>query len=295
MRLPAPSRYHFGVAGAQTHRARALGEFAGIGPWSGRVFSAHAGALNLLREDGLLVSVVAEEGSMTAMSILAASVFEPSRPAGSDLQVLTGRPAELRGARLLVSGLAPIELPRGRTWRGRLRRGVGEGVSAENVLLAERALARGGKPGGLLGALFGGDPLNPYEGQALRALSAGRPESLVGLGPGMTPAGDDFLAGALLAGSAGLVHEPSGSGIDARAIEAALSGTTPAGRTLLWLALRGSFPSYLCSFVESLAEAAREKEVGEAVRSACCRGETSGTDSLVGFFLAVRGRLGSIA
>jgi hypothetical protein len=280
---------------ARTHRALALGEYAGIGPWSGRVVSAHAGALNVVRDDGLLVSVVAAEGSMTAMSILAASVFEPPRLTGGDLPILTGRPAELQRARLLISGLAPIELPRGKTWHGRVRSDVAKAVWAEKALLAERALARGGRSGGLLGVLFGGASRSPYEEQALRALAAGRPESLVGLGPGMTPAGDDFLAGALLAGSAGFVHGLSGTGIDARAIEAALSRTTPAGRTLLWLALRGSFPSYLCSFIERLAEATAEQGIEKAVCAACFHGETSGTDSLTGFFLTIRGQLGSIA
>ncbi len=283
-----------------THLARAVGEYAGRGPWSGRATSAHAGALNLLREDGLLVSVVAAEASMTAMSVLAPSVFEPKSLAGLDLAGLSGlvgSPAELRGKRLLIQGLSPIRLTSGRIWRGRVHGNMGKPVTAEKALTAERALARSGRPGGLLGVLSSGAPRSPFVERALSALAAGRLEMLVGLGPGMTPAGDDFLAGALLAGRAGLNRGLSGlagrasfdRGIDAKAIEAALPGTTPAGRTLLWLALRGSFPSYLCAFMEGLAAAGTEPEIEKAVRTACLHGETSGTDALTGFILAAGG------
>ncbi len=267
-----------------THQARAVGEYAGKGPWSGRVASTHAGARNLLREDGLLVSVVAAEAFMTAMSVLAPSVFEPKSLSG-----LVGSPAELQGKRLLITGLAPIRLTGGKIWRGRVRCNTGKSVPAEKALRAERALARSGKPGGLLGVLSSGAPRGPFVERALSALAADRPELLVGLGPGMTPAGDDLLAGALLAGRVGLNRGLSGPRIDAQAIEAALPGTTPAGRTLLWLALRGSFPSYLCSFMEELATAVTDTEIDKAVRAACLHGETSGTDALTGFFLAAGG------
>jgi hypothetical protein len=264
--------------------ARAVGEYAEKGSWSGRVVTAHDGALNLLREDGLLVSVVAEESFMTAMSVFAPTVFD-----ARNLADVVGRPAELQGSRLLLSGLSPIELRRAKTWRGHVQGNAGKAVPAEKVLLAEHALARLGKPGGLLGVLSSRAPSGPFAAQALRALGAGRPELLVGLGPGMTPAGDDFLAGVLLAGRADFTFGVSGPRIDAKAIEAALPGTAPAGRTLLWLALRGSFPSYLCSFMEGLAGAETEKELEKAVRAACSHGETSGTDALAGFFLAAAG------
>jgi hypothetical protein len=264
--------------------ARAVGEYAEKGPWSGRVVSAHHGALNLLREDGLLFSVVAEEAFMTAMSVLAPTLFGPNSLAG--LEDLVGRPAELRGSRLLICGHTPIELAEAKTWLGLVQGNAGKAIPAEKTLLAERALVRLGKPGGLLGVLSSGAPSGPFAAQALRALDADRPELLVGLGPGMTPAGDDFLAGALLAGRSGLNLGVSGPRIDAKAIEAALPGTASAGRTLLWLALRGSFPSYLCSFMKGLMGAGTKKEIENTVRAACSHGETSGTDALAGFFLA---------
>ena len=60
------------------------------------------------------------------------------------------------------------------------------------------ALVAHGKTGGLLGVLDG-TPGNPFVDTARSALSSGRHDALVGLGPGLTPAGDDFLTGALLA------------------------------------------------------------------------------------------------
>jgi hypothetical protein len=276
----------------RTYRALVRGAFLGIGPWSGRVVSVHPGALNIVREDGLLVSLVAAAGSMTAMSILAASVFEHTQLAGQSLQALVGRPAVCRHASLLISGLAPITLPLGEAWSGAVRPESVRLVSGEKALLAAKALSLNGKPGGLLGVLSTGHFQNAYVKQAMRALAMGRPAALVGLGPGMTPAGDDFLAGVLLAGSAGLSRESVAPDIDISRIEASLPGTTPAGRTLLWLALRGSFPSYLCVFVERLAGATAENEIAEAVDSACSHGETSGTDSLAGFCWMMRERPG---
>jgi hypothetical protein len=145
-------------------------------------------------------------------------------------------------------------------------------------LLVEQTLAQKGNTAGLLGVLFPAAVQSICARQAIRVLAAGRLAELVGLGPGMTPAGDDFLAGALLAG------------INTAEIDAALPGTTPAGRTLLWTALRGSFPFYLCSFMERLAGAVSEEEIVEAVNAACSQGETSGTDALVGFCWMMRKR-----
>jgi hypothetical protein len=279
----AMARIDTSGASAPEPCARACGDFLGTSPWSGTVVSAHGGAINILRADGLLVSVVAEERSMTALSILAGAAGP--LPDGEDARALAGRPAEFRCGRLLISGRAPIGLWQGRTWTGSVGC-MGERITAAKALLLEGAMAGHGKPGGLLGLLVAEAAKDRYVHLARNALAEGTLEALVGLGPGMTPAGDDFLAGVLLAGT---VSARAGApGVDAARIERALPETTPAGRTLLWLALRGSVPAYLCAFIAGLAAAESAEAVGEAARAACSHGATSGTDALAGFCVAMR-------
>ena len=56
---------------------------------------------------------------------------------------------------------------------------------------------------------------------------------------------------------------------------------------MVWMALRGSFPAHLRTFVETLARAESIRDVEDSVRAACAHGETSGTDSLTGFCWAL--------
>ena len=181
---------------------------------------------------------------------------------------------------------------------------------------------------------------NPFAGRARAVVGAGsRGESgagtdgahrtaaepglgaLVGLGIGFTPSGDDFLAGALLAERL-LDREAIIPEADRRAIAANLGKTTPGGRTLLWLALQGSFPAYLMEFAEAVAaaaavtpggiagsasegiaparapDAAARGDFNPVVREACAtafrHGETSGMDAISGFTWALGRMLASL-
>ncbi len=120
---------------------------------------------------------------------------------------------------------------------------------------------------------------------ALRGLSP-----LVGLGIGLTPSGDDFLAGALLGERIALL---AGSGrppllIDREEIAGALAGTSAAGATLLRLALHDSFPAYLLDLAREVVAARGPAEVLAAVRRAATHGETSGSDACTGLWWYLR-------
>ena len=82
----------------------------------------------------------------------------------------------------------------------------------------------------------------------VRRIDALRPDELVGLGPGLTPAGDDVLAGALVAGSATGDPRLDGWRVDT---EAALARrrTTAVSRALLHHALGGWATPELADFV----------------------------------------------
>jgi hypothetical protein len=242
-------------------RALARGDLVGTGPWTGRVLSAHPRALNILRADGLVVSVVADSSSMSAMGVLVPRL--PAEQPGPQAAVV------MEGATLRIFPLVALDCAKAAAWEGKADRAAVLGMSFSLVAALQANLMSLGNPGGLLGVLGGEGTV--FSDRARSALESGRPEELVGLGPGLTPAGDDFLMGVMLAYP----------GFDCSRLEGALQGTTPAGRTLLSMAMQGRFPAYLLQFVGTVASGSVDVE--EAVRTACAHGETSGTDALAGF------------
>jgi hypothetical protein len=249
------------------------GALIGTNDWTGSILAAHAMVVNILREDGLVVSLVADPGDMTAMSVRVPGYFN-----GPTADIVPGDSAVGREQRIEIAGLACIDLAQSRPWNGTVDATLVSRLRAADISALREALLRVGKAGGLLGILSAGKRTNPFVEAARAALAGQRLEALVGLGPGLTPSGDDFLAGALMA-SAGL----PGPG----RIQQALSDTTPGGRTLLWAALRRSFPAYLAAFAEALSRSASTREIDDAVGAACRHGETSGTDALTGFCWAL--------
>jgi hypothetical protein len=252
--------------------ASARGALIGDRPWAGRILSVHPRALNILRADGLAVSVVADRASMSAMGVLAKDLFE-SPP---DRQ-LADRAAGMEEGVLSLDRWAAVACARCPAWEGRVDAAAVRLISVEVVQAIREALFDEGKPGGLLEVLGNGAARSAFATRVRDSLENGRPEELVGCGPGLTPAGDDFLAGAILASPASFVHG------DAR-FERRLPGTTSPGRTLLWMALQGRFPAYLVDFIDTAVTASASRDaIRSAVRAACAHGETSGTDALAGF------------
>lgn len=150
-----------------------------------------------------------------------------------DVPVLSvSTPAAVRLPASLVSPLLPVEPP----------------------LLADGALLAGGRrwcvtrwwtpprPVGLA------PPVRLTWHEAVRVIDALRPDELVGLGAGLTPSGDDVLAGALVAGSA--TGDPRLGGWRAGTVAAlARRRTTAVSRALLHHALGGWATTELADFV----------------------------------------------
>jgi hypothetical protein len=247
--------------------ADARGALIGKAPWTGRVHSVFSRAFNILRADGLLVSVVADPASMSAMGVLAV--------VGTALVDAAARMAD---GILTIDNLAAMNCADCPEWAGKVNRADLRMMPVRLIQAIRDSLFIHGKPGGLLGILRAGPAENPFVTRGRRSLEAGQPEDLVGCGPGLTPAGDDFLTGAILASGA-LAHA------DRARLERVLHGTTPAGRTLLWMALQDHFPAYLVDFIAAVTRAADVPidAISRAVQDACAHGETSGTDALAGF------------
>jgi hypothetical protein len=130
-------------------------------------------------------------------------------------------------------------------------------------------------------------------GNAARMLEVAR--RLVGLGPGLTPSGDDFLVGCLrglwlLRCSEPVAHqtldhvrEPLLSDLDPR--------TTRVGAEFIRYAMGGAFAEVLDRAALSLLAPSRPRVVRSAIRRLLCQGETSGTDTALGLLTCLEALL----
>jgi hypothetical protein len=262
----------------RTYIARARGALTGTAPWGGRVLSVHSRAINILRADGLAVSVVADPSAMSVMGILADDLF-----ATSPEVTLVNTAVRMEAGVISIGNLISndcrvfIECARCPLCEGVIDAASVRMIPVERIRAVRDYLLTWGKPGGLIGILRNGTTENAFASHGRNSLRDGRPENLVGCGPGLTPAGDDFLTGAMLASLDAEVF-------DRGRLERALPGTTPMGRTLVWAALQDRFPAYLVDFIDAVSGAAVSADaLSTAVRAACAHGETSGTDALAGF------------
>lgn len=124
---------------------------------------------------------------------------------------------------------------------------------------------------------------SPFVRRAAVLLESGDSSALLGLGPGLTPAGDDFLSGMMLAEDIATRPERDRpASLNRAALGTGLRRTTSAGASLLRLALAAHPPAYQISMVEALA-AGRENQ---AIAIAAAHGHSSGLDALSGFLFA---------
>ncbi|MGW1405560.1 oxamate carbamoyltransferase subunit AllH family protein [Streptomyces sp. NPDC002403] len=182
-----------------------------------------------------------------------------------------------------------------------------EHLGADHLAVATRALGRLLRAHGVPGGMLAGPPDAPAMDAAVgRALAAGRAAlvhavrtrdedgthravlGLLGLGPGLTPAGDDFLTGpALLSSLTGSRLRPF-----ARTLTGVLSRyagrTTPLSLTTLAEALSGRVREPWPAVLRALSDTAGQGEtqvvatLRDPVRRALAIGHTSGTDTLSG-------------
>ena len=118
------------------------------------------------------------------------------------------------------------------------------------------------------------------------AITALRP--LIGLGPGLTPSGDDFIVG-YLAGlwSAG-GSDPSRlrfmSSVGTWLSQAA-AGTNAISRTYIKSAVNGNVSEPIATLAQRIGQAKSVESVREATRTALSVGSTSGSDGVLGLLL----------
>ncbi len=274
----------------ESFKAREIGCLVNEVTCSGEVASVHAGAVNILVPERVLLSLVERPAQMSALGIRVPELFESGRSGSGKRpdRIERGMRVACRGKDILLGDFM-IEPARAKVWSG-----AGfdfPGFTAGKIELFKRALLSRGKGGGLIGLYQNRDRDNPFVQRAQRILAQVKMEKiegepprlrglsgLLGLGIGLTPSGDDFLAGVLL-GERMLM--PSRT-VDKEEIGKALDRTGFPGRTLIWQALKEHFPHYLIEAARGLVGADSPEEMIAVVERAASHGETSGTDALTG-------------
>ncbi|MCK4542864.1 MAG: DUF2877 domain-containing protein [Spirochaetales bacterium] len=260
-------------------QARLTGSFVPQSPWDGLVGAMYSKAVNILHPDGFFISFLPDSMGMSVFGLVAPEVFN--------------RPSNLihEGAKVRWTGKSFIfddfRIDTGGTvlWEGVITREIASGITPEVIkdFLAEyidHAPAEG------LAPVVTGGSRNIHSRFALRFLSKATegkgdkvPPDLsgfVGLGPGFTPSGDDFLTGVLLGEQ---IQGRWGESLWGDSIRQALPGTSCGGKTLLLGALEGRFPAYLLRSMEQLASG----DISGSLETIGSHGATSGWDAAAGF------------
>jgi len=280
-------------------------------PWAGKVAGVFRKAVAVLHSDGALVSIVAEHNHLearamlldsgwqyfahTVQSLIDSSINTNITWDGSALTITTADGIAWQHPRI-YPGSSSIWDPRLRT-RAQI---ILNKTTVTRVIAAieyNLALARAnGKPA----EGIHGDGIFRSAFNRLRS-AVNFPANLVGFGPGMTPTGDDWLAGFL----AGCDLAKGGHALTETSLRSmivsSLDRTTPAGRALLLGAVAGAPPAYIervTIAVETYFAAADRFDkdsvkdaaasLALAVQAALKHGATSGEDALAGFMDGLR-------
>lgn len=257
-------------------------------------------------------------GSAHVLATLSDSIYLEAR----DEIVWLGHEGASRHPRaVLVPRASPMPAPRpgsllsidaraARSWKPAEPRLGPEASRA--VLTGCRALLAAldalGVPDGFGALLAGAHPSFPLAGLAARsgalALACGRDDAraaaeaattLLGAGPGLTPAGDDYVGGAffvrVLLARAGAANGPAWRAAAAGVLHAARRATHPISAALLGDLLEGHGWEPLHDLAEALTGGAPGSALA-AARRLVAIGHSSGWDILAGFLAGALGRVG---
>jgi hypothetical protein len=134
----------------------------------------------------------------------------------------------------------------------------------------------------------------PLVHRLLQAVVAGDPtaagevaDELAGLGPGVTPSGDDLLVGTII----GLRYAEKGRAVQVAIATNATNRTTWSSEQLLSYALAGEATAPLLGVAVALLQGAKETVLQPRLAELFAVGETSGADALVGLLLGLQAGL----
>jgi hypothetical protein len=269
-----------------------VGVRAITGPFDGTLHSVFDRACNIELPAGGLLALVARGSGAVPWG------YQVATPHGFSFldHLRIGHAAACRGGTLRLGGSSlVIDLRTARCWQSGLaglaldlrRRDVRRAWAGAWRLVVERHQAM---------AAFPHDAAKPIRAlaRATRRLNCGAAiaaaAALVGLGPGLTPAGDDFLVG-YLAGlwcSAGADAARRSFLAELGAAIAATGRTNAISRSYLCAASAGEVSEPLARVAERIASGTAPATVDAAVGAALAVGASSGADGLLGFLIAAR-------
>lgn len=275
--------------------------------WSGEVIAVHARSCYLSADDAEIYAVVQQPlGNGPLNLVVAASqgqLFQRLSP---------GTSANSTGAQLQLGADLEVDLSPATLWDPKaylalgadadgLRRCLAELYRAATTRAPEKSLARllphlqtddlppafqavGHFPRSH--ALIGGlsDSLAHRNRRSLKVVIS----SLAGLGPGLTPAGDDFLAGVLLVLALACEQRPDPelTQIASLMLETAVPRTHEISAAYLRAAHAGEVGERWHPLLEALS-ASDVDRVGSAADAVMTTGETSGADMVAGFIIGM--------
>ena len=276
--------------------------------WSGEILAVHPHSCYLMDEDGAIYAIVQESlGNGPLNLVVSASSTEPFQ------SLSAGETVRSTGDVLLLSDALDIGMAQAQLWDPKpyvalggdaegLRRALAALRQAATTDPPEKSLAvllpylqEEDLPAPLLKvphfprshALMGGlaESLARRNRRGLKVVTS----SLAGLGPGLTPAGDDFLAGVLLALALAQEHEPDADlkGIGSMLLETAAPRTHEISAAYLKAAHAGEASDRWHRLLGALGSG-EPSAIAEAARGVTRTGETSGADMLAGFVIAMQ-------
>jgi hypothetical protein len=289
-----------------TRISRCVAERLAVAPRTATVVSVYRRVANLRLDSGELVAVGAREVPLAANGVAVELAPEVALDA---LGLRAGRTATLTPGALRVCGAdVEVDLSAAVRWEPRpaMPRVSPQAIAARALEARVIAVAEG-ESGALLPLLWRRDAewhARDLVGSAVRPAAALRDAAvagdlagvaragrgLAGLGPGLTPSGDDYLAG--FAAAWALASESLGreAGHTTAVLEAlsagAEAGASDLGRAWLAHAARGEVAEPMGSFFAALAGRARG-DLAAAVRGVLVLGATSGTDWMTGALAGV--------
>lgn len=264
---------------------------------SARVHSCFRSAVNITTPDGLLTIASETVGGLPN------GIVADLGPDFRALGIRTGMTVEADETGLFIPGIGlRLHLAGAVAWSPRIRP-PSDGVSQAAARWRQRSAAthartledaRAGGLAGLLGTTTASRPAGPVDvtdrarpvlialagalAQGDRSAASRLALGLIGLGPGLTPSGDDVLVG--LEAALHASGRPT-AGFVGGALDRVDDRTTAVAATLLRHAARGEFAERLHVLLAALL-GPDDAAIPGAIERAVAWGATSGTDCLVG-------------
>jgi hypothetical protein len=249
--------------------------FEGRDTSTGRVLAAFPSAV-YVQLGGQVLALTASDGLRLPV---AAVLAEPAAAARFAVHS-SGDPVLVRDGALQVG---PVRYAPGRWWSpGTVRPGAPDPTAVEALGAALAATAPAHDPAVERALAAAATQLRAALGSGDDQRAAAAADAVLGLGPGLTPSGDDLLAG-LLVTCHGLQGVPGAASLGRHVARRAPARTTALSAALLACAVTGAAAPPALDLVDAVAG---RRPLPPALRSMLAVGHTSGHDTARGVHLA---------